>query len=155
VEGDRLAVGQKHDKDDADEEGVEDERGKYFDNRQHADAEVDLLEEKGVVENRTGGAVEAFAEKEPGDNAAEHPEDKGDVTGRLGFEADLKYHPEDGNVDRRVNEGPEDAEIGAEIFAAEILFGQLQDHPATLEEIFGKKQKNTEIIHGEIIRETE
>ena len=101
-----------------------------------------------------GGAVETFAEEEPGDDAAEHPEDKGDIPGRLGFEADLEHHPEDGNVDRRVNEGPEDAEVGAEVFAAEILLGQLQYHPAALEEIPGKKEKNTEIIHGGILRES-
>ena len=98
-----------------------------------------------------GGAVETFAEKEPGDDAAEHPEDKGDITGRLGFEADLKDYPEDGHIDRRVDERPENTEVGAEILAAKILFGQFQYHLTALEEIFGKKEENTEIIHGGII----
>jgi len=35
-----------------------------------------------------------------------------------------------------VYEGPENAEIGAEILAAEVLLCQLQDHVATQEKVF-------------------
>ena len=90
-----------------------------------------------------GAAVEAFAEEKPGYYAAEHPEHKGDITCRLGFEAHLEYYPEDCNIDRGMNEGPENAEIGAEILAAEVLLGQLQYHVAPQEKVFQEEQGNT------------
>ena len=147
VEGDRPAVDQEHGEDDDDEKSVQDEGGEDLDNGEHADAEVDLFEEKGIFHDGTGGAVETFTEEKPGDYAAEHPENKGDIAGGLGFEADLEDDPEDGNVDSRVNEGPENAKVGAEIFAAEILLRQFEDHPPPLEEIFDEKEENAEIVH--------
>jgi len=47
-----------------------------------------------------------------------------------------------------VNERPENAEVGAEIFTAEILPGQLEDHPPPLEEVSYKKQGNSQVVHG-------
>ena len=138
VERDGRAVNQEHGEDHEYEEGVENERREYLDDREHPDAEVDLLEEKGVFEDRAGGAPEALAEEEPGDDAAEHPENERNISGGPGFEADLEHYPEDCHVYRRVDEGPENAEIGAEVLAAEILFRQLQYHPPALQQIFYK-----------------
>ena len=48
VEGDRPAVDEKHAENDADEKRVEHQGGEDLDDGEHADAEVDLLEQKGV-----------------------------------------------------------------------------------------------------------
>ena len=82
--------------------------------------------------------VDAFAKEKPGDDAAKHPEHKGDISGWLSFKPDLKNKPEDCNVDRRMNKCPEDAEIRTEILAAEILLCQLQDHITTQKKVFKK-----------------
>lgn len=148
MKGDRPAVDEKHGENDDNEKSMENEGGEDLDNGEHADAEVDLLQQKGVLHDGVGGAAQTFAEKEPGDDAAEHPENKGDIAGGLGFEADLEDDPEDGDIDGRMNERPENAEIGAEIFAAEILPGKLEDHPPPLKEVFDKKKENSEIVHG-------
>ena len=98
-----------------------------------------------------GGAAQALAEEEPGDDAAEHPEDEGDVAGRLGLEADLEDKPEDGHVDGGVDKGPEYPQVGAEVLAPEVLPGQLDDHPPAEVEIADEDDKDAEIIHDEIL----
>ena len=133
---DRKAVGEEHDKNDSNEEGVQHESGEDLDDGEHADAEIDLLEEEAVFQDRVGAAVETFAEEKPGDYAAEHPEHEWDITGRSGFEAHLENDPEDKHIDGGMNEGPENTEIGAEVLAAEVLFCQLQDHVAAQEQVF-------------------
>lgn len=147
-------VYQQHGVDHDDEERVNDHGREDLDDRQHPHAEVHLLEQERTVENAVSRAAETFAEEKPGDYAAKHPEDERDVTGRLRFEADLKHNPEDHNVNGRMNKCPEHAEVGAEVLATEILLGKLEDHSPVQQQVAEKQQKNTQIIHGEIIRES-
>jgi hypothetical protein len=128
MNGDGRFVDEKHYEDDADKKSVEHQGGEYLYNRQHTDAEIDFFQEIGVFDDGVSSAVETLTEEEPGDDTGKHPENKRDISGRLGFEANLKNKPEDEDVDGRMNEGPEYAEIRAEILAPEIPVGQLNDH---------------------------
>lgn len=95
-----------HDKKQMDHQGRED-----LDDGEHTDAESDLLQEKTVVDNGCGGTLQAFTEKEPGDDAAQHPEDKRVVGLWLGFETHLKNEPENQDINGRVNKSPQYAQI--------------------------------------------
>ena len=51
MQGYRRPVGEEHDKDDEDEERMQHESGEDLDDRKHADAEIDFLEQEGVFED--------------------------------------------------------------------------------------------------------
>ena len=77
------AVYEKHDENQHDEEDVNYQRGKDFDHREHPDAEGDLLYDEAVLQDGVGAVVNAVAEKEPRDHAADEPQDIRDVVDRF------------------------------------------------------------------------
>lgn len=143
-----MAVREKHEEDEQDEEEVYDQAGEDLDDREDADAEDHLLYDEGVLDDGACPVVDAVAEEEKECHPRDEPEYVRVVVHRLGFEADLEDEPEDEDVDCGEDKGPDDAEVGTEVYRLEVPFGQfVYDIPA------GKKfrqeiGKHSEAMHG-------
>lgn len=142
-----IAVDHEHQEDDDDEEKVDDHRREDLHQRQHPHAEDHLLHQEGVLHDAPGGARQTVGEEEPGDDPGQHPENKGKVVHGLGFEPYLEHEPENGDIDGRVDERPEDAQVRTEIFLPEVPFGQLDDDMPVAQQLPEEVDELPEVLH--------
>lgn len=147
VQGDGRPLDDEHGEDHAQEEEMDDQRGKEPHQRQDADTEGHLLDDEGVVQDRPGGAGKGVVKEEPGDDPRCQPEHIRNVLHRLALEDKGEDEPEDGDVDRRVHERPEHAEIGAEILALEVAAGHLHNELAPGDQLGDERGEHTEVVH--------
>lgn len=142
-----VAVNKVHDKNEGNEKEMNEKGGEYLDDGEDADAEDHLLDDEGVMRHGVHAVVHAVVEKVPDDHPGNVPENIGEILYRLGFEADLKDEPEDEYIGKRQYEGPDDAEIGAEVDGLEVPFGQFIDDVPAGKEFRHKIEKHPDTLH--------
>ena len=142
-----VAIGEKGQKDDTDEEKVDEEGREDLDDGDHAHLEDDLFHQVTVLQDGAGGVTQALGKKEPGNDAGNQPEDEGIVPHRRRPEADLEDKPEQEDRDRRLHEGPEEAQIRAPIPGLDVPTRQgIDKTPASKQGDDKTQEKKTQIF---------
>lgn len=103
-----------------------------MDDGQQAHAKYDFLYEEAVLDDAVRRSHPSVIEEEPGEHAADKPEDEGEVVHRHRFESHLEYEPKDQHGDGRLDEGPQESKIGADIPLLEVFFYQGPEECAVL-----------------------
>jgi len=140
-------VRNKHNEYEQDEKKVNDQGRENLDNGKDADTESDLLNYEGVLHDGTGAVVDTVTEEEPGEYAADQPEDIGIICYRLGLKPDLKDKPEYSCHGQGKQKGPHYAEVGAQVTGFKVTFGQLDDDVPAREEFGNKNEKHPDALH--------
>lgn len=142
-----VAIGKEHDEDEIDEKTVNNKSREDLDEREDADAEGDLLDDKCITDNGTGAVGDAVVKEKPGEHAADQPEYVGVACYRLGVEADLEDKPEDRRHGEGEKKGPEDTEVGTEVAGLEIPPGQLDDDILLFGKFLEEGEKHPDAVH--------
>ena len=136
-----VTVSEKGEKNNDDEEKMNEERREDLDDRYHAYLEDDFFHQVTVLQNGVGGVSQALGKEEPGNNTGDQPEDEGIFFHRGRLEADIEYEPEQEDRDRRLNEGPEEVQIRAQVSGLDIASRQVEDEGPAFEQGDDKTQE--------------
>ena len=147
VDVEAKPIDQKHCADKNKEKTVNYQCGNDLDDGEDADAEGDLLDDEGVLDDGIGTVVDAITDEKPGEHAADKPEDVGMASHRLGVETDLENEPEYPGQSQGEEKGPEDAQIGAQITGFEVTFGQFVDDVLAGEKFREEREKHLDALH--------
>ena len=120
--------------------------------RQQAYPEHDLLYQEAVAIYGACGRQDGIIEEKPGEHAADEPQDKREIVHGHGAEAYLEDKPENADCNGRLDEGPQDAQIGADIPLLQVLFGQAPQKAFILPDGFDKIHKVFYIVHVKSFR---
>lgn len=147
VNRDGGPVYDEHDENHGQEEKVDHKSRDKFDQRQDADAEGHLLHQEAVLQYRPRGRGKRIAEEKPGDDPRRQPEHVGHIVHRLALEGEGEHEPEDGDVHRRVHEGPQHAEIRAQVLVPEIAPRHLGNDLPARDQLGNERSKYSQIVH--------
>lgn len=127
VEGRPDIVGDEKGKYHQYEKQVDNQGRQQLDNRQHTDPKHHFFDQEAIFDHRVCSGGKGIGDKEPGDDAGNQPEDEWKIPDRGGFEANFEHKPKNQNRHSRLNERPQQPEVGSQIAGFKITSCQLYD----------------------------
>jgi hypothetical protein len=120
--------------------------GQYFDDRQDARPEDNLLNQIASFYDRVCGAGNTVSKKKPWNHAGGKPEDEREIIDGRRFETNLKDKPKYQNRYRWIEKCPNNSQVGTQVFRLEILPSQFKNDPPVPKNVCHKQVKLNEEV---------